>query len=210
VVQKLKIQNSGKTIIGITGTFGSGKSTVANFFRELGAEVVDADKLAHEALMEGSTIFDRIRATFQDAYSASQKGMNHKKLSEIVFGNEAKRKKLESIIHPYVFERITEEVNSAKEKIIILEIPLLFESGFDKFCDQVGVVTASEEVIQKRLESDGFSPEEIDRRQKAQMPLKEKETKANFVIDNSNDFQKTRGEVESLWKKFHPASKGAA
>ncbi len=199
---------SKKTILGLTGTFGSGKSTVAHFFEELGACIVDADKLAHEALMPGSEIYDTIRKAFPDAELPGG-GFDVKKLANVVFRDAEKKKKLESIVHPYVFNRLVEEAEEAEEPVVVVEVPLLYETGYDQFCSQVIVVSAEPDVMQKRLMEKGFSPEEIKLRQSNQMPLAEKIKKANFVINNSGTFQQTRREVEGVWKKCHPAPKGA-
>ena len=97
----------------------------------------------------------------------------------------------------------------AQEKIVVVDVPLLYESGYDQFCDPIIVVKAEEAVTTQRLKEKGFSLEEIKARQKAQMPLEEKVKKAGLVIDNSGTFQETRREVEGIWKKLHPVSKGA-
>ena len=210
MVQKLNPDGSGKTIVGLTGNFGTGKTTVAHFFEELGACVVDADKLSHEALMKGSPVYENIAALFKDARLPNGSGLDRKKIAELVFQNPERRKRLEAIVHPYVFERIAEEVTEAEEEVVIVEIPLLFETGFEPFCHKTLVVKAKDEMILKRLKEKGFSKEEISARQKAQMPQEEKLKRADLIIDNSGTFQETRREVEKIWKKIHPVSKGAA
>ena len=208
MVQKLNPENLGKTIIGLTGGFGSGKSTVAHFFEELGAYVVDADKLAHEALMPGSSVYEKIRQEFKDAV-IGQEGIDLKKLAGIVFRDPERKKKLEAIIHPYVFNRILEEINDSEDAAVVVEVPLLFETGYNQFCQHVVVVSAPEPLTTQRLLEKGFSEEEIVARRKAQMPLEEKQSRADIVINNSGTFQQTRRVVEEIWKRFHPASKGA-
>lgn len=197
-----------KTVLGLTGSFGSGKTTVALMFSQLGAFVVDSDKVAHEALRTGSPIYDDLRRIFPDKSLIANDGFDHKKLAAIVFASEKEREKLELIIHPYVFERLVEEVEQTTKPVVVLEVPLLFESGFDQFCKRVLVVQAPDEIIDQRLRAKGFAQKEITARRQAQMPSAEKKKRAHFVIDNSGDIQQTQREVEKIWKKFHPASKG--
>jgi dephospho-CoA kinase len=102
-----------------------------------------------------------------------------------------------------------EEIVEAEEKIVVVDVPLLYESGYNRFCDPIIVVKADEAVTTQRLKEKGFSLEEIKARRKAQWPLEEKIKKADWVIDNSGKFHQTRREVESLWKKLHTVSKGA-
>lgn len=205
MVQKLNAK-SGRTLIGLTGTFGSGKSTVARLFEPLGAEVLDADRMAHEALLEGSALYPQLKARFPQAVSAE--GIDRKKLASLVFSDESQRKALESLIHPYVFQRIAEEVADNSAPVIVLEIPLLYETGFDRSCDVCVVVNSPADIIEKRLAEKGFSPDEVRCRQKIQMPLEDKVKRAHFVIDNSGDLEGVRKQVEKIWKSINNASKG--
>jgi len=205
MVQKLNTKQ-GRTLIGLTGTFGSGKSTVARLFEPLGAEVLDADRMAHEALLEGSALYPQLKARFPGA--AGKDGMDRKKLAALVFSDEQQRRALEALIHPYVFQRIAEEVADNSAPVIVLEIPLLYETGFDRSCDVCIVVNSPAEIIEKRLIEKGFSPDEIRRRQQIQIPLEEKVKRANFVIDNSGDLEGVRKQVEKIWKTLNNASKG--
>lgn len=205
MVQKLNAK-PGRTLAGLTGVFGSGKSAVARLFEPLGAEILDADRIAHEALLDGSALYPALAAKFPTA--AGKDGMDRKKLAEIVFRDPGKRRELEALIHPYVFQRIAEEAADNSAPVIVLEIPLLYETGFDRNCDFCLVVKTSNEVLEKRLREKGFSSEEIRRRLEAQMPLEEKVKRADFVIDNSGDLEATRQQVEKIWKKLNNASKG--
>lgn len=200
MVQELKTHK--KIVIGLTGAFGSGKSTVANFFRELGAFVVDADQLAHEALAKDSPVFGEFEKMFQNKLVIKDSGIDRKWLAAVVFNDEQTRKRVEAFVHPYVFSRIAEEINGTDQPATVVEVPLLYESGFDRLCDHVVAVKATPEQIRSRLSQKGFSPEEVKKRQQAQMPLVSKLEKADFVVDNSGDFEKTKKEVERIWKKI--------
>ncbi len=195
-----------KTIVGLTGGFGTGKSTVAGLFQELGACMIDADQLAHETLMEGSSVYGEILKLFPEARTA--RGFDRKKIAEVIFKDAGKRKKLEAVIHPYVFDRMEEEILEAEEDMVVLNVPLLFESGLDKRCDKVVVVNAPEEAVCERLKARGFSADEVASRRKAQMPLEEKVSKADYVINNSGNLDSTRREAEKVWKDLRSVSKG--
>lgn len=193
---------AGKVVAGLTGTFGSGKSTVARFFEQCGAFVVDADKLAHEALIKGRKSYKKVAEAFPQAVDPSNSQISRKVLAATVFKNPEDRKKLESIIHPYVFERIGEEVTRADSSVIILEIPLLFETGFDKYCSSTITVYAKDEVIKERLERKGLSGEEARKRKEAQWTLEEKCRRADIIIDNSCSLEETKHQVQEVWKKL--------
>lgn len=207
MVQGLKQSLQGHLVIGLTGCFGSGKSTVAHLFEELGAFRVDADALAHEALLPGSEVYAKITAEFPEVTGANGE-IDRAKLAGEIFGQAGKRKKLEAIIHPYVFQRIASEVSDADEKIAVVEVPLLFETGFDQYCAEVVVVAAEEKQVIERLSEKGFNRKDIEARLKAQMPLNQKKDKASFVVDNSKGFEETKKQVEKIWKKIHSISKG--
>ncbi len=193
-------------IIGVTGGFGTGKTTVADLLEELGAYVVDADKLAHEALMEGSSVYEQVLKIFPEARTAD--GFDRKKIAAVIFTDAEKRKKLESIVHPYVLERIEEEIVDAEEPVIVLNVPLLFETKLNLRCDKVVVVGASADAVRERLKERGFTEKDMELRAKAQWPLEKKMEKANYVINNSGNLESTRREVEKVWKDLRPVLKG--
>lgn len=199
--------NKDKIVLGLTGAFGSGKSTVAKMFGDLGARVVDADKLAHEALVESSPVYKEAARIFKET-KVKGRGLDRKKVAAIVFRDAGRRQKLEAIVHPFVFQRMLQEIAGSAAPVTVLEIPLLFETGFDQYCHKTVVVKAEEEAANRRLAKQGFSAGEIEARRKAQMPLEEKIERADIVIDNSGTLEETRREVENCWKTIRPALKG--
>lgn len=203
LLQKNSLRHPGKFILGITGGFGSGKSTVAQFFGEFGAKVVDADALAHEAFQERCPIYPKIQKLF-----GRSKNLDRKKIAAVVFKDPAKRKTLEAIVHPYVFDRIDQEIKAAVQKVIAVEVPLLFETQFESFCDAVLVVSAEAGAAAKRLIKKGFREPDIEERWSAQMPLSKKEGLADLIIFNNGDFKQTRTEAEKIWKKIQEILKG--
>ena len=198
-----------KLIVGLTGGFGVGKSSVAQRFKNMGAEVIDADDIAHDAMKKGSPVFDSIIELFPEALHPGGKKMDREKMAEAVFADPKKRKELEAIIHPYVYKKIKEMIEASDRRVILVEVPLLFEAGFETLCDKVVVVTCNATVKMKRLKNKKFTEEEVRARERAQMAEALKAQKANFVIDNSKSIYQTQREIERLWYKFVSLSKGA-
>jgi dephospho-CoA kinase len=193
--------NRVRVVIGLTGVFGSGKTTVSHLFRELGATVIDADLIAHEALWKGSPVYEELTALFPEA-TKDQKGLDRKSIAQIVFKDAKRREELEKRVHPYVRTRMEEEVADS-EGIVILEVPLLFEAGFDWFCDATLTVEAPEDVMLKRLQDKGWKADEVRARWKAQMPLSEKIKRSDYEIHNAGDLEETKKEVKAIWQKLH-------
>ena len=198
-----------KLVIGLTGGFGVGKSSVAQRFKNMGAEVIDADEIAHDAMKKGSPIFDPIIELFEEALHPGGKKMDREKIAEIVFSNSKKRKELEAIIHPYVYKKIKERIEASERPVILVEVPLLFEAGFETLCDKVVVVTCNSTVKMKRLKNKKFTEQEVRARERAQMAEALKAQKGHFIIDNSKSIYQTQREIERLWYKFVSLSKGA-
>ncbi len=198
-----------KLIVGLTGGFGVGKSSVAQRFKNMGAEIIDADDMAHAAMKKGSPVFDAVIELFPEALHPGGKKMEREKIAEIVFSDPKKRKELEAIIHPYVYKKIAEEIEESDRSVIFVEVPLLFEAGFETLCDKVVVVTCNATVKMKRLINKKFTEQEVRARERAQMPESLKAQKANFIIDNSKSIYQTQREIERLWYKFVSLSKGA-
>lgn len=196
-----------KLVIGLTGGFGVGKSSVAQRFKNMGAEVIDADEIAHDAMKKGSPVFDPIIELFEEALHFGGKKMDRAKIAGIVFTDPEKRKELEAIIHPYVYEKIKERIEASERPVVLVEVPLLFEAGFEKLCDKVVAVTCNPAVKMKRLKNKKFTEQEIRARERAQMSEALKAQKANFVIDNSRSIYQTQREIERLWYKFIALSK---
>ena len=196
-----------KLVIGLTGGFGVGKSSVAQRFKNMGAEVIDADDIAHAAMKKGSPVFDAVIELFEEALHPGSKKMDREKLGEIVFADPKRRKELETVIHPYVYQKIQERIDASEHRVILVEVPLLFEAGFEKLCDKVLVVTCNSTVKMKRLVNKKYPEQEVRARERAQMPEALKAQKADFLIDNSKSIYQTQREIERFWYKFVALSK---
>jgi len=193
--------------IGLTGGIGSGKSLVAEWFRELGAAVVDADLIAREVMVPGQPAYDAVVRAFGQGVLGEDGTLDRKALAARIFTDTAARWQLNALTHPYIRRRIAEEADRCAAEpgveVIIVDIPLLFETTDGRYLrlDGTVVVDASDEVRLARLSArDGLSPADTQIRLEAQMPLREKVTRADWVIDNNGSVEATRAQVEALWK----------
>ena len=190
-------------IVGLTGSVGTGKSTVTNFFRELGAYIIDWDELAREVIRPHLRAWKEIVEYFGKGILNEDLTINRQKLAEIVFSAKEKVTKLNQIVHPEVLrkdERITNEIKSLDpDALIIKDIPLLFELTRPIFVDKIVVVSASEQTQLRRLEEKGMSREDAQSRIKSQLPLEEKIKSADFVINNDGPLEETKKQVEEIY-----------
>lgn len=184
--------------MGLTGHFGAGKSTVARLFKEMGSEVLDADRLTHEVYRKKSWLYKKLHSLFPELKGP----LDRKKISRIVFRDRKRRRSLEQAIHPYVFNRIREEVGKKPRSVFILEVPLLFESGFYHETNCNVLVKARTQVVLERLARKGFKAQDAKERWRAQMPLARKIRLTDFIIDNSNGLKRTRKQVVRVWKQI--------
>ena len=190
-------------IVGVTGNIAAGKSTVAEFFKELGAYIIDWDELAREAVRPHSRAWKEIAKHFGKGVLNADLNIDRQKLADIVFSDKRKLAKLNQIVHSRVFEtdeRTTNEIkNRDPDALIIKDIPLLFEVRRHIFVDRVIVVSASEETRLKRLEEKGIDRNDAQRRIESQLSPEEKVKSADFVIYNDGPLEDTRRQVEDIY-----------
>ncbi len=196
-----------KFILGVTGGFGTGKSTVAKYFKRFGAKVIDADKIAQSLLNPGTEVYRKAVDIFGESILKNNKDIDRIKLAGIVFNDNNLLERLNKLIHPEVKKIIKQEILRASEKIIILDVPLLFEAKLENIVDKIIVVKAGRaEQIQRLCNRSLFTKEDIVKRINAQMSLSDKVRLADFVIDNSGTFDNTNKQVEKLrrvlWKNL--------
>lgn len=191
-------------VIGLTGSIASGKSTVTRALRDLGAPVIDADAIVHELQQPGTPVTQAIAREFGPEVIRPDGALDRAALGRIIFADPTRRKALEGIVHPAVRERIWQEVDRCRaegQPAVVLDIPLLFESGWDRLVDEVWVVYVEPETQRARLIArDGLPPEEADRRIAAQMDLEAKRSRAHRVIDNRGAEAETREQVRAAWQ----------
>jgi dephospho-CoA kinase len=190
-------------IVGLTGSVGTGKSTVTNFFSEMGAYIIDWDELARAVTRPHSKAWKAIVKYFGKGILNGDLTINRQKLAEIVFSDQEKLTKLNQIVHPEVFkedERITNELARLNpDALIIKDIPLLFELTRPIYVDKKVVVFASEQTQLKRLEEKGISRKDARNRIQSQLPLEEKLKSADFVINNDGPLEETERQVKEIY-----------
>ena len=193
--------------IGLTGGIGSGKTLVAGFFRELGAAVVDADQIAREVVAPGGPAYDDVRQAFGPGVLRPDGMLDRKALAGRVFADSQARWLLNRLTHPPIRRRMAEEVarlaGAPGLEVIVLDIPLLLETsdGRDFDLDGIVVVYADDDVrVARLIARDGLAPAAARLRLAAQMPLREKIPRADWVIDNDGPPERTREQVRTVWE----------
>jgi len=188
------VYNKTKMIIGITGSIGSGKTTAANIFKRYKFEVVNVDRLYHKIYNENNQLKNKIKHEFGTA--------NRSDLKKIVFNDFKKLKKLNHIAHPIIIKETKKIIQKIKKdnpkKIIVIDSPLLLETGAKDLVGKIIVVRCDSENIINRNKK--FSKEEIERILKLQMPLKEKLKHADFVVDNNKDVKYLERQIKKIVK----------
>ena len=190
--------------VGLTGGIASGKSSVSAILAELGAVVIDADKLAREVVARGTPGLERVVEAFGSDVLTEEGEMDRPKVGAIVFGDEEKRRVLEGIIHPLVRERSAElEAAAGPDDLVVHDIPLLAESGMAEAFEAVIVVDAPPEVQVDRMMRDrGLTREEAESRIAAQASREDRLAVATYVIDNTGTLEELRQRVEEVYREL--------
>jgi dephospho-CoA kinase len=190
-------------VIGLTGGMGSGKSTVSHLLSELGAVVIDADKVGHEAYQNGTKTWHDLVNAFGRQIVAADGSIDRKKLGAIVFGSPEQLERLNHIVHPRMFEMMKERIDQLRKQgvsVVVLDAAILFEANWTPLVDEVWVVVASEEaVVARAVARTGLPEEQIRSRLRSQMPVEEKVKRAKVVIHNDGAVEDLRRKVEELW-----------
>ncbi|WP_028308319.1 dephospho-CoA kinase [Desulfitibacter alkalitolerans] len=193
-------------VIGLTGGIASGKSTVASILAEFGATIIDADKVARDVVEPGQPAWRDIRKAFGEDALLADGSLNRQWLGNLIFNDPTKRQMLNSIIHPRIIEecqKILEHYKQAGEKAVILEVPLLIETGMDTMVDEVWLVAVEVETqISRLIKRDGLSRGQALKRIESQMSLEEKIPKADIIIDGQLTINKLRSYLKTLWNNI--------
>ena len=192
-------------IIGLTGNIACGKSTVAAIFKELGATLIDADKVARDIVGKDKPTLGKIINHFGNEVINKDGTLNREKLGRKVFNDKNQRQILNDITHPEIFKEINnliEKYRSEGQKIVIIEAALIVErEKLKKIIDKLIVVSTSKDIQIKRLKDrDGFSKEQAILRINSQIPIEEKIKHADYVIHNDSDISNIKNQVETIWK----------
>jgi dephospho-CoA kinase len=190
--------------VGLTGGIGSGKSEVARLLAAHGAVVVDADALAREAVAPGTPGLQAVVAEFGSEVLAPDGTLDRARLGQVVFADEARRRALEAIVHPYVRRRSAELMAAAApDAIVVYDVPLLVEKHLQDGYDVVVVVDASDEARLRRLvDLRGMAEGDARARMSAQAPRTERLAVADHVVENDGDLDALGGRVDRLWRRL--------
>jgi dephospho-CoA kinase len=193
--------------IGLTGGIGSGKSTVAKMLAELGAPSFDADKVGHEIYRPDGPAYHDVIAAFGNGIVAADGTIDRKKLGPIVFADPAQLKRLESIVHPRMFQRMGEMVAEMRAKgvtaPIVIEAAILIEAHWQPLFDEIWLVIAPREKVVQRVELErGLKPEQTEARIKAQLSDDERRRYATIAIDNGGTIEALGVKVGVLWREL--------
>jgi dephospho-CoA kinase len=190
-------------VIGLTGGIGSGKSTVAKFLVELGAHLIDADKVGHEAFTPGTEGWRAVVADFGKNILKPDKEIDRAKLAKLVFGKPAALARLNEIMHPRIFEMVKTRLAELQQqgvKVAVVEVPLLIEADWQPLVDEIWVTVASEATVLKRLKGrSGLSEKESLSRIRSQMTNKERIKHATHVINTDGTLDEVKTRVRELW-----------
>jgi dephospho-CoA kinase len=190
-------------IIGLTGGIGSGKSTVAGLLIELGAVIIDADKIGHEVLDTDSQAREQVVTAFGQRILNTDGSVNRRELGRIVFADRNSLPRLNQIMHPLIYRVVKTNLERYKEqvaRVVVIEAPLLIEASWATMVDAVWVVTATEANVLKRLEKTGLSRNEIMARIRSQLTESERIKIADVVINNDYSFDELKLNVNGLWQ----------
>jgi len=200
-----------KPVVGLIGGMGSGKSLVASTLAECGAKVISGDQLGHEALRQPdirAQVVERWGKGVLDAHGV----IDRRRVAPIVFADAEQRQALESLVFPWIRRRIREEIAAAQADpnvaLIVLDAAIMLETGWSKACDRLVFIEAPRDLRLRRLaEQRGWSAEEVEAREKAQMPLAEKRRRADATLDNSGSSEHLLMHVRDLLKQWRIAAR---
>jgi dephospho-CoA kinase len=190
-------------LIGLTGGIASGKSLVSRQLQRLGATVIDADRVARDVVQPGRPGWEMIVKEFGRSFIDSDGGLDRKALGQLVFNNPRELERLNRITHPLILaeiEKLLQKYRSGPEEVVVLDAPLLFETGLDRCVDEVWVVMVDHQTQVKRLMGrDRLTEQEAEHRTLLQIPLEEKASRADRVIDNRGLPEETEQQVKEAW-----------
>ena len=192
-------------VIGLTGSIGTGKSESARQLEMLGASIISADQVGHEAYTPNTEAWEQVVAAFGDDILQGDKEIDRRKLGAIVFSDSSQLDKLNAIMHPRMARMVSDKIEVLRGqgvKVVVVEAALLFEAGWDTLVEEVWVTDTSEDIVVGRLkERNGLSEEEAKKRINSQMDRAERIERSDFVIDNSSDMAGLGIAIKELWDR---------
>jgi dephospho-CoA kinase len=192
-----------KVVIGVTGNIACGKTLVLDTLRELGAETIDADRIAHGVMRAGTPTFRQIVERFGKGVVGEDGELNRRALGTIVFSDPAELRALEEIVHPPTDDTIKRQIRESTHQVVVVDAIKLYEVHLDEVCDETWVVTCTpEQQLERLMRRNGFPREEALKRINAQPPAEEKVARADRVIDNSGTQEETITQVRRAWEEI--------
>lgn len=193
-------------VIGVTGNFGTGKTTVCEILGEMGAVVISADELGHQLRQKDSPAYKELVAAFGEGILSEQNEIDRKKLSALAFKDDVSEARLNRIMHPLILQNVKQQIDELERKgakIVVLEAALLIEAGWQPLVNQIWVTTAPESVVIERLRNQrGYTKEQVLARLRNQMPPAEKVKHADVVIDTNRSLEDMKEALSELWQKL--------
>lgn len=193
-------------VVGLTGGIGCGKSEAAKYLCSLGAKHIDADAISRSLTAEGGSALPELRRIFGDGIFNGDGSLNRRALGELVFHDVASKRALEGVIHPLVQRQAMDEIAAASAAgvpVTVLDVPLLFETGMDVLCDETWTMSVPPEVQLERVRvRDGLSTEQAQARIANQLPMAERNARADKVINSDRPMEKTQAELNQLYMQL--------
>ena len=188
-------------VIGLTGGIGTGKSEVARILEEIGAYIIDSDRLGHSAYLPHSEIWEEVVKEFGDGVLLPDEEIDRKKLGSIVFNDPVQLAKLNEIMHPRMGQMVANIIEGLDAEVVVVEAALLLEAGWDALVDEVWCTGASEDVVIDRLKArNGLNKEEAQKRINAQMSVDERKSRSQVMIENNGDLAQLTTVIEQIWE----------
>ena len=192
-------------VIGLTGSIGTGKSEAARQLEALGASIISADEVGHEAYTPNTEAWEQVIAAFGDDILQDDGDIDRRKLGTIVFSDSSQLEKLNQIMHPRMARMVADKIEVLRDQgvnVVVVEAALLFEAGWDTLVEEVWVTDSPEHIVIGRLkERNGLSEEEAKKRINSQMGRAERIERSDFVINNSGDMADLGNAIKELWER---------
>ena len=191
-------------VIGLIGGIGSGKSSVSAILHSLGVEIIDADKVGHEAYTPNSEGWKKVISVFGQDIVGPENEIDRKKLGGIVFSDPSEMEKLNKLMHPIIHNLVEEKIKLLSHqgvKVVVLEAAILIEANWQDLTDEIWLAKSNQEVVIERVQlRNNFTREEIIKRIQSQMSNDEREKHSDIVIDNNGTIEQLEEKVKTLWQ----------
>ena len=192
-------------VIGLTGSIGTGKSEAARQLEALGASIISADQVGHEAYTPNTEAWEQVVAAFGDDILQDDGEIDRRKLGAVVFSDPGQLEKLNQIMHPRMARMVADKIEELRDQgteVVVVEAALLFEAGWDSLVEEVWVTDSTEQVVIERLKQrNGMSEEEARKRISSQMGRTERLERSDYVIENSGDMPTLGNTIKELWNR---------